>query len=73
VFVLCSLDCLEIPGFGSTSHLPQCRCVVLSGYPRGLVKFSTNDGQVGGPRGFGVMGRHRDRHVFFQKGGEAVE
>jgi len=57
VFVLCGLDCLEIPRLGGAGNIPHVWGVVLSARPGGLMILTTEDRQVGGPPRFGVVGR----------------
>jgi len=67
VFVLGSLDCLEIPPFGGAGNFPHVWGVMLSGRSGGLLIFTTEDSQVGGPPRFGVMGRSGDWPVIFEE------
>jgi len=67
VFVLGGLDCLEIPRFRAASNFPHVWGVVLSGRSDGLMIFATEDGQVGSPPRFGVMGRPGYWSVFFEE------
>ena len=68
MFVLCGLDCLEIPRLGGSGNIPQVWGVVLPGRPGGLVVLPTEDSQVGGPPGFGVMGGSGDRDMVLEEG-----
>jgi len=56
VFVFSGLYRLKIPHLGGAGDFPHVWGVVFSGRSRGLVIFTAEDGQVGGPPGFGVMG-----------------
>ena len=67
VFVLSGLDCLEIPRLGGAGNFPHVWGVVLSGRSSGLVIFTTEDSQVGGPPRFGVMGRSGYWRVFLEE------
>jgi len=67
VFVLGGLDCLKIPRLGGAGNFPHVWGVALSGRSGGLMIFATEDGQVGGPPGFGVMGRSGHWRVFFEE------
>jgi len=66
VFVFGGLVCLEIPHLGGAGNFPHVWGGVSSGRPSGLVKFTTEDSQVGGPPRFGVMGRSGHGGVFFK-------
>jgi len=66
VLVLGGLDCPEIPRLGGACNVPHVRGVVLPGRPSGFMVFTTEDGQVGGPPGFGVGRRSGYRRVFFE-------
>jgi len=57
VFDFGNLNRLEVPCFGNASHIPQGRGVMFPSLPGGAVKLAAEDSQVGGPRGFGVVGR----------------
>ena len=67
VFVLGSLDSLEIPRFGGAGNFPHVWGVVLSGRSGGFMIFATEDGQGGGPPRIGVMGRSGHWRVFFEE------
>jgi len=73
VFVLGGLDCLEVPGLGGTGNISHAWGVVLRGLSGGLVILTTEDSQVGGPPGFGVMGRPGNRRVFFEESYQTVQ
>jgi len=67
VFVLCGLDCLKIPRLGDIGSFPHVWDVVFSGRSGSLIIFATEDGQVGGPPRFGVMGRSGHWRVFLEE------
>jgi len=73
VFVFRGLDCLEIPRLGGAGNFPHGWCVVLCGCSGGLVILATEDRQVGGPPGFGVMGRPGYWRVLLEESYETVQ
>ena len=66
MLVLGGLDGLEIPRLGGAGKYPRVWGVVFFGRPSGLVIFTTEDSQVGGPPRFGVMGRSGHWRVFLE-------
>jgi len=72
VLGLGGLDCLEVPRFGGAGNFPHVWGVVLPGRSDRLLIFTTEDGQVGGPLGFGVMRRSGHWRVFFEESYQAV-
>jgi len=67
VLVFGGLDCLEVPRFRGASNFPRSWVVILSCRSDGLMIFTTEDGQVGSPPGFGVMGRSGYWCLFFEE------
>jgi len=73
VVVFCGFDCLEVPRLGGACNLPHVWGVVLSCRSGGLVVLTAQDGQVGGPPRFGVMGRPGHRPVFPEESYQTVQ
>jgi len=71
--VLGGIDCFEIPRFRGAGYFPLVWGVVLRCCSGTLMVFATEDGKVGGPPGFGVVGRPRYWPVFFQDSHEAIK
>jgi len=72
VFVFGGLDCLEIPRLGGAGKFPPVWGVVSFRRPSGLVIFTTEDSQVGGPPRFGVMGRSGHWRVILEESYQTV-
>jgi len=72
VFIFGGHDRLEIPRFRGVSHVPQGRGAMLSSHPGGFVELTAEDGQVGGPPGFGMVRGSGDWCVFLQEGSEPI-
>ena len=73
VFVFSGLDRLEVPLLGGAGDFPHVWCVVLLGLSCCLVVFATEDGQVGGPPRFGVMGGPGYRCMLFEESDQSVQ
>jgi len=73
VFVLGGLDSLEVPHPGGAGNFPHVWGVVFFGRSSCLVIFTTEDSQVGGPPGFGVMGRSGHWRVLLEESYQPVE
>jgi len=73
VFVLGSLDCLEIPCLGGAGNFPHVWGVMVSGHTGGLVILMTEDRQVVGPPRFRVMGRPGFWHVLLEQSYQTVQ
>jgi len=73
VLVLCGLDCLEIPRIGGAGNFQHVWGVIVTSRSGGLMILATEDGQVGGPPRFGVMGRSGHRGVFSEDSYQTVE
>jgi len=67
VFVLGGLDCLEVTRLGGAGNFPHVWGVALAGRAGGLMIFATEDAQVGGPPGFGGMGRSGHWRVLLEE------
>jgi len=72
-FVFSSFDRLEIPHPGGAGDFPHVWAVVFSGCSRGFVILTSEDRQVGGPPGLGVMGGPGHRRVFLKEGYQTVQ
>jgi len=73
VFVFSGLDRLKVPPLGGAGDFPHVWCVVLLGRSCCLVVFATEDGQVGGPPRFGVMGGPGYRCMLFEESDQSVQ
>jgi len=73
VFVLSGLDCLEVPPLGGAGDIPHVWGVVFPGLSCCFVVFATEDGQVGRPPGFGVMGGPGHRRVLLEESDQPVQ
>jgi len=73
VFVLGGLDCLEVPRLEGAGNFPHVCGVADSRHSGGLTIFAAENGQVGGPPGFGVMGRSGHWRVLSEESYSTVE
>jgi len=67
VFVLGGFNCLKVPRLGGAGKFPHVRGVVFPGRSGSLGVLTTEDSQVGGPPGFGVVGRSGYWRVLFEQ------
>jgi len=67
VLVLGGFNCLKVPRLGGGGNFPHVMGVVFSGRSGSLVILTAEDSQVGGPPGFGVVGRSGYWRVFFKE------
>jgi len=73
MFVVCSLDGLEVARSRDVRRFSQGQGTLFAGQSCRLIIFSAQDGEVGGPPRLGMVGRAGARGVVVKKACEAVK
>ena len=68
VCVFGGFNCLKVPSLGGAGNFQHVRGVVFAGRSSSLVILTTEDSEVGGPPGLGVMGRSGYWCVLLEEG-----